>query len=394
MSKLYRFKYLQLRQLVILTIILSLVSTLFSLTAFSFLGYYKSFNAYLGEEDNVVAIYDAQSRTPFTGIVPAYLTDKISQVNGVLACSPEAITPCIILNQSLFIRGILPEEFCKLTPITMVEGDFLNLSSLNSVVLGKNVADRLNLRLNDEILVLATLADRYLELQVTGVFLSHSGMDDEALVQLNVGQWLRFNDYNSVTLIRAQINPAEASSSAIYQVIAKNISSNQTAPSTTSPHTKYQDLIPWTAINFPIAKIKVEDSQNVVKSYLDRYGITKEALIVLSVMVFFFSSTVVVVASQTLVLQHKEDLATLRSLGVSRRGLRVDVLCKVLPLSLVASVLGILMTMSVLWVLGNYGFLQVLSHRVNFVFDPLVLMLNFVLLLVLVSVSISSSDFR
>ena len=394
MSKLFRFKYLQLRQLFILTLILALVSTLFSLTAFSFLGYYKSFNAYLGEEDNIVAIHDAQSRTPFTGVVPAYLTDQISQVNGVLACSPETITPCIILNQSLFIRGILPEEFFKLNPLTMVEGDFLNLSSINSIVLGKNVADRLKVRLNDEILVFATLADRYLELQVTGIYISHSGMVDEALVQLNVGQWLRFNDYNSVSLIRAQINPAEVSSSAIYQTLAKNASSNQTKPSAASPHTKYQDLIPWTTTNFPIAKIKVEDSRNVMKSYLDRFGITKEALIVLSVMVFFFSSIIVLVASQTLMLQHKEDLATLQSLGVTRRGLKVDVLCKILPLSLVASALGILISVSALWVLESYGFLQVLSHGVNFSFDPLVILLNFVLVLALVSLSIAHSDLR
>ncbi len=394
MSKLLGFNYLHFRSLFVLTLILVLASTLFSLTALSFLGFYNSFNAYLGEESNVVAIYDVQSSTPFTGIIPAYLTSQVSTINGVLACSPEVITPCIVNNQSLFIRGIVPEEFYKLNPITMIEGKILNQSNINSIILGKNLADRLNVKVNDEILVLAALADRYLELQVTGIYLSHSSMDDEALVLLNVGQWLRATDYNHVTMIRVQINPAIVGSNEIYQDLARNASSAQatTSPSTTNQATNYQDMIPWININFPASHIGVEGTQNLMQSYLDRYGITEQALIVLSVMVFLFSSLTVAIASKTLMQQHREDIITLRSLGASRKTLKFDILCKLLPLSLVASGLGILITALILTVLQGYDYLQVLTHKVIFSFDPVIVVLNFVLVLTLVTISIACSD--
>ena len=111
MSRLLGFRYLRFRHLLALTLILALVSALFLVTSLSFLGFYKSFNAYLGEGDDIIAVYDKQSRTPFTGIIPAYLTERVSMVKGVLVSSPETISPCIVNNQSLFIRGVLPDFF-------------------------------------------------------------------------------------------------------------------------------------------------------------------------------------------------------------------------------------------------------------------------------------------
>jgi ABC-type lipoprotein release transport system permease subunit len=391
MSRLSRFRYLHFRGLLVLTLILALASTLFSITAVSFLGFYNGFNAYLGEDAGVVAVYDVGSRTPFSGFVPAYLTENLSRIDGVLACSPEVITPCIVRNQTLFIRGIVPEDFSKINPPVMVEGVFLNASSLGSVVLGKNAADRLNIKVNDTVLVLATLADRYLELKVTGIYLSHSSMDDEALVQLNVGQWLRFSDYNRVTLIRVKINPDITRSNVVYQELARNASSTPSSQSISKPsnqQTPHQAIIPWSNINFPISKIGVTSTENVMKSFLDQYGITKEALVVLSIMIFVFSSVTIAVACQTLMQQHKSDFETLCSLGVSRCLLRFDVLCKVLPVSFAASALGTALAAVILSVLGSFGFLSVLSHGVVFSVDPLVVALNFVLMLGLVVFSV------
>jgi hypothetical protein len=84
----------------------TLASMLFSLTTLSLLGFYRGFTAYLGEGEDIVAVYDRKSRTPFTGLVPAYLAEKISALNGVLAGSPEAIAPCIVKGESTFLRGI------------------------------------------------------------------------------------------------------------------------------------------------------------------------------------------------------------------------------------------------------------------------------------------------
>jgi ABC-type lipoprotein release transport system permease subunit len=392
-SKLFRFRYLRFRHLLVLTLILVLSSALFSVTALSFLGFYKSFNAYLSEDDSIIAVYNVQSRTPFTGIIPAYLTSQVSAMDGVLACSPEVITPCIVNNQSFFIRGIVPDEFKKLNTLEMIEGGNLKQSGINSLLLGKSLADRLNVKVNDKMLVLGVLADRYLELQVTGVYLSHSSMDDEALVLLNVGQWLRGTSYNYVSMVRVKTNPSLVSSNDIYQELAKNASSVQSSSQpATGQATKYQEMIPWSAINFQIGQIGVGSTQSLMKSYLDRYGITEQVLIVLSVMVFLFSGVTIAVASQTFMQQHKRDIVTLWSLGVSRKNIKIDVVSKLLPVALLASTLGLLITGLTLSLLQRFGYLQVLSHNVTFSFDPLIAVLNFLLILSLVIIGIISSD--
>lgn len=68
--RLIGFKYLQRQRLLILTVVLLLASMLFSLTAIGFFGFYKTFNAYLGEGEDIIVIYQTGSTTPFTGFIP------------------------------------------------------------------------------------------------------------------------------------------------------------------------------------------------------------------------------------------------------------------------------------------------------------------------------------
>ena len=80
--RLLGFKYLKRQRVLILALIIILSSMLFSVTALSLLGFYKGFTAYLGEGEDIVAVYDRKSRTPFTGLVPAYLAERVSALNG------------------------------------------------------------------------------------------------------------------------------------------------------------------------------------------------------------------------------------------------------------------------------------------------------------------------
>jgi ABC-type lipoprotein release transport system permease subunit len=396
MSKLLGFSYLRFRHLVVLVLILAMVSCLFLVTSLSFLGVYRSFNDYLGEEADVVAVYDKQSRTPFTGSIPAYLADAVCSVDGVLASSPETLSPCVVNGQSIFVRGVLPDAFLKINNVSFVEGKILSYTDFGSVLIGKNLVDRLKLAVGDRVLVYAVLVDRYFELKVAGVFVSGSSMDDEALVLLNVGQWLRFADYNHVTLIRVKVAPKVMDSEGIYYELAKYAqASNATSLPSNSPSqaSSYQSLLPFGSEKFGLETLGVKRTQNVMTNYLNRYGVTKEALVVLSVLVFLFSSLTVTAASQTLVRQHKESFETLRFVGASKRALKLDVLLKLLPLTLIACGLGAAVSFAVLFWFEGFNSLTVLSHGLFFSFEPLVLVLNFVLVAVLVGVSVLRADF-
>jgi len=390
LTRLIGFRYLKRGRILALAIILTLSSTLFSITAFSLLGFYRGFTAYLGEGEDVIAIYSRKGSTPFTGLVPAYLAEKVGSLNGVAACSPEAVAPCIVKGESIFLRGIIPEDFSKLNQLAIFDGSMLEPDDVNSVVVGRNAAERLNLKPGDEILVLGVLADRYLQLQVKGIYESHSVMDDEVLAPLYVGQWLRGTDYGHVTLIRVKIDRNVVSPAAILEEVAREASEpSQSQDSGRKPEGL---IMSWPRASFRVEDIGVEEAQTFMKSYLDRYGVTRESLLTLSAMVFLFSSATVAAASKTIIAQHEGEINVLRSLGASRKLLKGDMLARLLPWSLIASSIGAALAVAVLKVIQGYGLLQVVSHTVSIQLDPLTIALNFVLVFLLVSISVLRAD--
>lgn len=389
--KLRRFKYLKPRRILILVLITTLSSMLFSITALSLLGFYRGFTTYLGEGGDILAVYDRKSRTPFTGLVPAYLAEKINALNGVLAGSPEVIAPCIVKGESAFLRGVVPDDFTKLNVLTILEGGMLGLNDLNYVIVGRNLAERLRLNLNDKVLALGVLSGRYTELKVKGVFVSHSPMDDEILAPLYVGQWLRGADYGYVTLIRFKIDRNLITPSRVFEEIARETSEPASGPPT-SKESPPSSITPRVIARFRVEDIGVEEAYNFMRGYMDRYGLTRESLLILSAMVFLFSGASIAAASKTIIEQHRGEIDVLRSLGGSRRLLKVDMLFKLLPWSVAASFIGFVMAAAVLSVIQGGGYLLVLSHTVPLQFDPLVAVLNPVLVTLLISISVLRGD--
>ena len=76
---LLRVKYLRKQRILTLIVILTLTSTLFSVTAYSFLGFYNGFSAFEGQTNNVIAIYSESGNSPFSGIVPISLQDNLTE---------------------------------------------------------------------------------------------------------------------------------------------------------------------------------------------------------------------------------------------------------------------------------------------------------------------------
>ncbi|MEM0358312.1 MAG: FtsX-like permease family protein [Candidatus Bathyarchaeia archaeon] len=389
LSNILGFKYLRRQRILTLTIIVALSSMLFAMTALILLGFYRGFTAYLGEGEDIVVVYDRKSRTPFTGLVPAYLSERISNLNGVLTASPEAMAPCTIKGEALFLRGIVPEEFTKLNPLTMVEGEIIKLDEANSAMVGIRAAKRLNIKLGEKILALGVLTDQYQELHVKGIFISNSPLDDEILTPLYVGQWLRGAGCGYVTLIRFKIDKTLIKPSRIFEEIAEEAAQPAHPP---SQEPQPPSITPRIIIRFNIESIGVEEAYNFMKGYLDRYGATRESLLVLSAAVFLFSSLGIAAASKTLIAQHRGEIGVLRSLGASQRLLKRDLLLKLLPWTIMASLTGITLAVAVLKVIQEQGYLQVLFHAVPIQIDPFVIALNLSLIFILSSLSILRSE--
>ncbi len=386
------FRYLRRQRIFILALILVMASILFTITAFSLLGFYRGFNAYVGEEENIIAIYDKQSRTPFTGLVPTYLAERISAIDGVLASSPEVLVPCYLKDEAIFLRGIVPKQFTELNQLNMLDGDMLELNDLNSMIVGKRLAEKLKLKTGDKALILGIATDRYAEVQIKGIFESHTAMDDEVLTPLYVGQWFRV-DYGYVTLIRFKIDRSIISPAMIFEEVSKeasNPSQNETGEQK-PPEQSITQITPIEIRRVEIEKVGVEKAQSFMKSYLDAYGVTRESLFLLSIMVFSFASATVVSASRILIHQHKSEIEVLKSVGASNRTIKTDLLAKVLPWSLAFSMTGTGIGILALLTIERNGYLQVLSHGISFQFDPLILALQLIFTSLIVAISILHS---
>jgi ABC-type lipoprotein release transport system permease subunit len=249
----------------------------------------------------------------------------------------------------------------------------------------------------DQLLVFSVLSEKYANLQVKGIFESGSPMDDEALVPIYVGQWLRGVGYNQVTVIRAKIDQTQIGTTQIYQAIANESSPTGASPSPTPKGETAQQLeglISISKTKFDLQGIGVEDAQNFMKSYLNRYGVSKDTLIIISIVVLVFASGTAACALNLFINQHKHEIGVLRSVGASAKRIKADLIVKVVAWSLLASSLGTILSAVILMVFQNVGYLQVLSHSIVFSLDPLIIAANFILISAIVAIGITRSEMR
>ena len=396
---LIKFRYLHRRRIVSVVAILTLISTLFSVTAYSFLGFYNGFTNYVGEDKDIIAIYSKTSSTPYSGIISLKVTDLVTAQEGVISTSPEVIAPCTINNQSVFIRGIIPDDLKKLNPLQLQYGQDLNLTDTNSCILGINVANKLDLKTGDNLLVFGIASKRYVELQVKGIFNSETSLNDEALVPIYIAQWLRGLNYNDATLIRAKINPQQTNTNQIYQQIINQTQTDQSTTPTPTPKNQTEKqleaLIPMAArTNLKIGTVGIEQSQQFMQNYLDRYGISKDSLIILSIAVLVLASGTAISAITLFVKQHSSDIGTLRCIGVSSKKIKTDLILRMVTWALIATILGTLISAIFITGFQQLGYLQVISHTINFQLDPIIILANFLLMAALVSLSIGRMELK
>jgi len=390
------FGYLQKRRFLILTVILALASTLFSVTAFSFFGFYKAFNAYLGESEDIIAIYHRKGTGPFTGFIPLSLVAHVESLDGVLATSPETVTPSLIKGKSAFIRGVIPEEFSKVNQLTMLDGEALQFSDTNFMIVGRGLAKTLNLAVGDKVLILGVMSDRYLTLEIKGMYESLTTLDDEAIIPLYAGQWLRGINYDTINILRVKIDRSKTTPTQLYDIISKETQAPPQPDEETKPSPVediIEELIPISNVAINPEELGVKETRKLMNTYLERYGMTQETLLILSVAVFTFASATIFSATRTLVRQHRHEITVLRSLGAQTKTLKLEIAIKTLPWSILASFLGLFIAAASLLVMENRG-LQAFSHTISFQPNLTIIMLSITLTLLITTISIESTKLK
>lgn len=167
---------------------------------------------FLVDRPNVLVLYDQTSTTPITGVVPRSLQPSLLKIPGVTTVSPEIYGLGFVqsLKAPVFVHGVSP-TFFEIVPTTIVEGEnpFLdNRSSLNGVLVGKNLASSLGLSSGQQVELVSSLTDATLRFTVAGVFHSGEATDDEFLVPLELARDLSWVLKDFYTLFQLQFDPA------------------------------------------------------------------------------------------------------------------------------------------------------------------------------------------
>lgn len=390
--KILNYNYIKRHHFIALAIILILTSTLFSITAFGFMGIYRSLNSYLGQENNIITIYDKQSQTPFTGIVPIGIIDRLDTITGIIESSPEIVIPCNINNNSIFLRGILPTNFEKLNPLPIIVGKPFNLNETNSALLGKRLAEKLNLNPNEWLTIAGTLSDNYVNLKINGIYETNTPLDDEIIVPLYVGQWLRNVNYNTATIIRIKIDTT-ITQNQVIEALTQN-QTQQTPSHNTQNPTPIQEIIPFTSTLFDPEKLDSKQSQEFMQTYLNKFGITPETLIILSSAIFILASATIFMATRTLISQHIHEINILKAIGATRRTIQIDLILKTLPVTVITSITGLTLGYIIIKIIQEIAKPQILSHTIQFQPEILVILTNIVLTTTIGAIAIIRSTRR
>ncbi len=326
------------RRLTPLFLALIAISALISFTASIFLGIYNTAATLIGErEDEVLVVYDRTSKTPQTSIIPLSLYDKLRGLDGVKALSPEAIAISMIGNRVIVVRGMDPELIQEVYRMRLMNGT--DKIEGFSALIGDRLARALKVDVGDLITVRSALTNSFLELEIIGVFQSESPLDDEILVPLYVGQWLRGLDEDAVSLIRVEVDPSKLSKEDLISYLhgEKEVRKKE------SPITKSSIM---RLLTIPRARqyateFAVRSPRESMEAFLENEIKINQVTIWSIVAVAISGSTLLIYLASTLIVRdHAREMIILRSLGMSKTRLILLMLFITVSLSVISSILG------------------------------------------------------
>lgn len=365
--KLLKFDYLDRKRILEMALIIGIASVLFATIALPVLGFYQGFTGYLGESENVVSVHEGSANTPFSGLVPSQMASRASELEGVSTVSPEIIVSCFVRDEPIFVRGIMPKRFTRLSNIEVKKGSTLDYRDLNSVLVGKELAERVGLKPGEEVVIRSAMAERYSVFAVKGIFTSGSALDDEVLVPLYQGQWLRGIGHEKLTMLRMGFDREVTSATEIRQNLQEENGEEDNEK-------QFWDLLPVSDIPAGEGTVDYTGAEEYMRNFLGEYGISRATLLALALSVFLFSGSAAVFACRHLVKRHEDDISILRSIGASERTLKIDLVFKLIPWLIMSSVLGLGLGYGLIFLLGRMNYLRLVTHTIHVSFDPLVLL--------------------
>lgn len=265
------------------------------------------------------------------------LQDKIAAVPGVAATSPQINMQVFLKTDnsimSLYLRGIKPQEETKVTNVEkyILSGSLNDLTKQSDgIIIGKELADSLGLSTGDELIVISPALTENIKFKITGIFKSGMYNYDLTLGFINFG--------------RAQELAGVANAAGAIGVRLNDLFS---AP-----------IVKKEILRFLDASYSVRTWAELNKNFFDALKLEKITMfIILSLIIlvasFGIASTLIVRVSEKV-----KDIGILKSIGITKRGIRNIFTLQGLFIGVSGTALGVFLGVTLCLLLKKYQFVK------------------------------------
>jgi len=284
------------------------------MTASIFINTYYFFLKTFSTEDTVL-IYNSKAISPVTSSLPTSLYNKIANIKGVLAVSPEIISITQYNNSILIVvRGIDITLFSKMQKMEIIEGRNLNIKDGYVALAGIKLTEKLNLKINQTIILFSSFTNRILELKVVGKFKTNTVIDQELLVPLFVASWLNGYSTDYVSFFRIKIDNKVTNMEEISKIITEESSANE------KPRTTLDNLVYYLASRSeekPAVKL-VKGERALENVIINRLKINENVIIGLIIVIIFLFSLILKNIIKFFFYEKEKEADILFKLGLSK----------------------------------------------------------------------------
>ncbi|MEM2342943.1 MAG: hypothetical protein QW659_02485 [Sulfolobales archaeon] len=301
-----------------------------------------------------ILIYSSVSRTPHTGLINN-VVDRLAGVEGIIELSPEVLTPIMINDNVIFLRGL------NLTVLDRFI-NYLLIGSLprndDEVLVGIRLSKYLNISVGQVLDIVSIPTSSRVNVTVSGVFKSSTPLDDEVVSSLSLSQKLRGMNSNYVTLIRVKVSSPCIGSRCLSEIVDRS-----------------------EGVNAPLKVVsKVLDNRSLgdvelVDEFLGR-GISLSNTILWASMLLVLAISTSIIYFGTLWSMNTlaPIVESLRSIGLSKVRLASILILKILVLGTASGVSAYLISFLILNAIFTMMPVSIMLHKVEPVNDLRVLM--------------------
>lgn len=247
---------------------------------------------------------------------------EIDQVSGVsrrislqsMAASAETVSGVLIL-------GVIPEEERKVTTISqrLVDGEYFEGISRNPVVIGKKLAEKLNVKLRSKIVITVQDVDNNIisgAFRVAGIYSTDNNMFDETNI------YVRFNDIQKLTGL-----PESAAHEIAVNIVGNKDLENVVTSIKNIPSTANLDIKTWKQLS---------PEMNYLTEAMDLYMYIFIIIILLALLFGIINTMLMVVMERT------KEIGMLMAIGMNKSKVFMMIVLESVLLSLTGGLVGII----------------------------------------------------